>query len=109
METAVPALPPVGAGEGDVLPGIRPGHLVTFVLHILNKTLPINGVLQRLVDGLNQIQLPELTSGLIQLGRAVERSDDLPPLPTPPTWTDSKQRRRDVLPSCHSPLLQGYA
>ena len=39
----------------------------------------------------------ELTSGLIQLGRAVERSDDLPPLPTPPTWTDSKQRRREAI------------
>ena len=39
----------------------------------------------------------ELTSGLIQLGRAVERSDDLPPIPTPPTWTDSKQRRREAI------------
>ena len=56
VETAVPALPPVGTGEGDVLPGIRLGHLVTLVLHILNKTLPINGVLQGLIDGLDQIQ-----------------------------------------------------
>lgn len=23
--------------------------------------------------------------------------DDLPPLPSPPTWTDSKQRRREAL------------
>lgn len=39
----------------------------------------------------------ELASGLIQLGRAMERLDDLPPLPAPPTWTDSKQRRREAL------------
>jgi len=39
----------------------------------------------------------ELASGLIQLGRAVERGVDLPPLPAPPTWTDSKQRRREAI------------
>lgn len=39
----------------------------------------------------------ELTEGLIQLGRMIERLDDLPPLPAPPTWTDSKQRRREAL------------
>ena len=38
-----------------------------------------------------------LASGLIQLGRSMERSDDLPPIPTPPIWTDSKQRRREAL------------
>ena len=39
----------------------------------------------------------ELTEGLIQLGRIIERLDDLPLLPAPPTWTDSKQRRREAL------------
>ncbi len=39
----------------------------------------------------------ELAEGLIQLGRSIEHSSDLPPLPTPPVWTDSKQRRREAL------------
>ena len=41
--------------------------------------------------------LGELAEGLIQLGRSMERLDDIPPLPAPPTWTDSKQRRREAL------------
>ena len=39
----------------------------------------------------------ELADGLIRLGRSMERLDDLPPLPMPPTWTDSKQRRREAM------------
>lgn len=39
----------------------------------------------------------DLTSGLTQLGKSLGRSDDLPPLPTLPTWTDSKQRRRETI------------
>lgn len=39
----------------------------------------------------------DLASGLFQLGRELERREDLPPLPAPPTWTDSKQRRREAL------------
>ena len=38
-----------------------------------------------------------LASGLLRLGRALERGNDLPPLPAPFTWTDSKQRRRETL------------
>ncbi len=38
-----------------------------------------------------------VASGLIQLGRSLERSGDVPPLPVPPVWTDSKQRRREAL------------
>ena len=41
--------------------------------------------------------LGELAEGLIQLGRSMERLDDIPPLPAPPTWTDNKQRRREAL------------
>ena len=39
----------------------------------------------------------EVASGIIQLGRSLENSADLPPLPSPPTWTDSKQRRREAI------------
>jgi len=39
----------------------------------------------------------EVASSLIQLGRSIERNSDLPPLPTPPVWTDSKLRRREAL------------
>ena len=37
------------------------------------------------------------STGLIRLGRSMERLDDLQSLPMPPTWTDSKQRRREAL------------
>lgn len=39
----------------------------------------------------------DLASGLLRLGREMERSENLPLLPTSPTWTDSKQRRREAL------------
>jgi hypothetical protein len=39
----------------------------------------------------------DLASGIIRLARSLECSDDLPPLPAPPVWTDSKQRRREVM------------
>lgn len=39
----------------------------------------------------------DLASGLLLLGREMERSEDLPQLPTSPAWTDSKQRRREAL------------
>lgn len=39
----------------------------------------------------------ELARGLIRLGRSLERDADLPPLPAPPVWTESKQRRREAL------------
>lgn len=41
--------------------------------------------------------MSDLASGLFQMGRELERREDLPPLPAPPTWTDSKQRRREAL------------
>ena len=58
MEATVPALPTIRAGEGDVLPGIHPGHLIALVLHELDEALTVIDVLQRLVDGVDQIQLP---------------------------------------------------
>ncbi len=39
----------------------------------------------------------DLASGFLRLGRETERSEDLPHLPTSPTWTASKQRRREAL------------
>lgn len=39
----------------------------------------------------------EAATGIIQLGRSLENSADLPPLPSPPTWADSKQRRRETI------------
>lgn len=39
----------------------------------------------------------ELADDLIRLGRSMEQIDDMPQLPTPPAWTDSKLRRREAL------------
>lgn len=39
----------------------------------------------------------DLADGLIQLGKSLECLEDMTPLPTPPTWTDSKQRRREAI------------
>ena len=39
----------------------------------------------------------ELVAGLVQLYRTPERDADLPQLPTPPVWTDSKLRRQEAL------------
>ena len=39
----------------------------------------------------------ELASELVRLGRSIEEADDLPPLPAPPVWTESKQRHREAL------------
>lgn len=39
----------------------------------------------------------ELANALIHLGKSLEQRADLPPLAAPPVWTDSKQRRREVL------------
>ena len=41
--------------------------------------------------------MSEAVNGLVRLGRLLENNADLPPLPSPPTWTDSKQRRRETI------------
>lgn len=33
----------------------------------------------------------------MRIGKYLEQSFDLPELPAPPTWTDSKQRRREAI------------
>lgn len=39
----------------------------------------------------------ELANELIHLGKSLENDADFPPLPAPPAWTDSKQRRREAI------------
>lgn len=41
--------------------------------------------------------LGEMAVGWLRLGKYLERSFNLPELPALPTWTDSKQRRREAL------------
>lgn len=70
METAVPTLSTVGTGERDVLPVVCPTHLVSFILHELDEALPVINILQRLIDGVDQIQLPAIApqTGLVLTG-----------------------------------------
>ena len=46
----------------------------------------------------------ELASELVRLSRSIEEADDLPPLPAPPAWTESKQRQREALKKLASVL-----
>lgn len=39
----------------------------------------------------------EVVNNLIRLGRSLENNTDFSPLPSLPTWTDSKQRRREAI------------
>lgn len=39
----------------------------------------------------------DLANELVHLGKSIEKDNDLPPLPVPPAWTDSKQRRREAI------------
>ena len=39
----------------------------------------------------------EVSQELLRLGRQLEQDTDLPPLPAPPVWTDSKLRRREAM------------
>lgn len=39
----------------------------------------------------------ELANALVQLGKSVEKRDDLPPLSKTPMWSDSKQLRREAI------------
>lgn len=39
----------------------------------------------------------EVVNNLIKLGRSLENNTDFSPLPSLPTWTDSKQRRREAI------------
>ena len=39
----------------------------------------------------------EASQGLLRLGKQLEQDADLPPLPMPSVWTDSKLRRREAM------------
>ncbi|MDD2956235.1 MAG: relaxase/mobilization nuclease domain-containing protein [Oscillospiraceae bacterium] len=49
-------------------------------------------------------QVGHLAENLIYLGRNLERTGDVPPPPTPRTWTDSKQKQREA----RKKLAQGH-
>ena len=63
MEPVVPALHAARCGVGDVLPAIRPAHLIPLALHQGAKLLFGGGVPHTLVDGVHQPELPALTLG----------------------------------------------
>ena len=60
MQLVIPAFHAARTGVGDVFPGIAPLNLVAFILHVLNKALPIRTVQQSVLDGLDQRKLPAL-------------------------------------------------
>ena len=70
MERAVSALASIGTGERDVVPVWRPAYLIALQFHILNETFSVVGILQSLVDSLNEIQFPTVATqtGLILAG-----------------------------------------
>ena len=63
MEPVIPALHALRRGVGDVLPSVRPAHLVTLALHQRNKFVFGFGVLHALIDGVHQPKLPALALG----------------------------------------------
>jgi len=62
MELVIPAFHAVWTGVGDIFPGIAPLRLVTFILHVLNKALPIRTVQQVFLDGFDERKLPALAA-----------------------------------------------
>ena len=63
MEPVIPALHAFRRGVGDVLPALRPAHLVAFALHQGDEFLAGFGVPHALVDGVHQPELPALSFG----------------------------------------------
>ncbi len=58
MKTAVSTPASIRTEESDVLPVLGPDDLAAFAFHALNKFIWISSVLQYVVDGLDQMQLP---------------------------------------------------
>lgn len=63
MEPVIPALHAFRRGVGDVLPALRPAHLVAFALHQGDEFLAGFGVPHALVGGVHQPELPALSFG----------------------------------------------
>ena len=63
MEPVVPALHAARCGVGDVLPAIRPAHLIPLALHQGEELLLGGSVPHALVDGVHQPELPALPLG----------------------------------------------
>ena len=63
MEPVVPALHALGRGVGDVLPAIRPAHLIPLALHEGEELLLGGCIPHALVDGVHQTELPALALG----------------------------------------------
>ena len=63
MEPVVPALHPLRRGVGDVLPAIRPAHLVALALHQGEELAFGGSIFHALVDGIHQPELPALALG----------------------------------------------
>ena len=63
MEPVVAALHAARCGVGDVLPAIRPAHLIPLTLHQGEELLFGGSVPHALVDGVHQPELPAFTFG----------------------------------------------
>ena len=63
MEPVVPALHAARCGVGDVLPAIRPAHLIPLALHEGEELLLGGCIPHALVDGVHQTELPALPLG----------------------------------------------
>ena len=71
MEPVVPALHPRGRGVGDVLPAVRPAHLIPLALHQRDEFLPGGSVPHALVDGIHQPELAAALKNVIALSCGV--------------------------------------
>lgn len=60
VEPVVPALHSRGRGVGDVLPAVRPAHLIPLALHQRDEFLLAGSVPHALVDGVHEPELPAL-------------------------------------------------
>ncbi len=61
VQTASPALFSVGAGEGDILPFLRPLDFVALAFHQKNEIIFTQTVLHGISDIVHQAELPALT------------------------------------------------
>ena len=63
VEPVIPALHSRGCGVGDVLPAVRPPHLIPLTLHQRDEFLLAGSIPHALVDGVHEPELPALALG----------------------------------------------